>query len=133
MANAYNSVFLTLSIAELSAAAILFVIFALLATVNSTRFFRYWLAGWVAFLAVEVSIIVALHPELAGWRYAAYPLSLAMCACFLAAALDCAGFGKSLIEADADYAAGRTFSGDEIRERFRLHPHDAARPAPYDT
>ena|ERR1700687_824337 len=43
------------------------------------------------------------------------------------------GFGKSLIEADADYAAGRTFSGDEIRERFRLHPHDAARPAPYDT
>jgi hypothetical protein len=35
------------------------------------------------------------------------------------------GFGKSLIEADTDYAAGRTFSGDEIRERFGLHPHDA--------
>src|SRR6202167_3435773 len=96
MTNAYNSVFLTLSIAELSAAAILFAIFVLLAPVAITRFFRYWLAGWAVFLSSEVSIIVSLQPDLAGWRYAAYPLSLVMCACFLAAAIDCAGFGKSL-------------------------------------
>jgi hypothetical protein len=35
------------------------------------------------------------------------------------------GFRESLIEAAADYAAGRTFSGDEIRARFKLPPRDA--------
>ena len=38
------------------------------------------------------------------------------------------GFGESLIEAEVDYAAGRTFSGDEIRDHFGLPPREATRP-----
>jgi hypothetical protein len=34
------------------------------------------------------------------------------------------GFRESLIEAAADYAAGCTVSGDEIRARFNLPPRD---------
>ena len=37
------------------------------------------------------------------------------------------GFGESLIEAEVDYAAGRTFSGDEIRDHFGLPPREATR------
>jgi hypothetical protein len=39
------------------------------------------------------------------------------------------GFRESLIEAEADYAAGRTFSEKEIRTRFGLPPRQAARTA----
>lgn len=35
------------------------------------------------------------------------------------------GFRESLIEADADYAAGRTYGGDEIRARYGLAPRSA--------
>jgi hypothetical protein len=35
------------------------------------------------------------------------------------------GFRESLIEAEADYAAGRTFGEEEIRARFGLAPRDA--------
>lgn len=37
------------------------------------------------------------------------------------------GFRESLIEAEADYAAGRTFGEDEIRARYGLPARDAGR------
>jgi PHD/YefM family antitoxin component YafN of YafNO toxin-antitoxin module len=37
------------------------------------------------------------------------------------------GIRESLIEAEADYAAGRTFSEDEIRAQFGLPPREADR------
>ncbi len=37
------------------------------------------------------------------------------------------GFRESLVEAEADYAAGRTFGEEEIRARFGLSPGDAGR------
>jgi hypothetical protein len=37
-------------------------------------------------------------------------------------------FRESLIEAEADYAAGRTFSEQEIRAHFGLPARDADRP-----
>jgi hypothetical protein len=38
------------------------------------------------------------------------------------------GFRESLVEAEADYAAGRTFGEEEIRARYGLPPGDARRP-----
>jgi hypothetical protein len=35
------------------------------------------------------------------------------------------GFRESLIEAEADYVAGRTFSGEEVRTRFGLPLREA--------
>lgn len=35
------------------------------------------------------------------------------------------GFRESLIESEADYAAGRTFGEEEIRARYALPPRDA--------
>jgi hypothetical protein len=37
------------------------------------------------------------------------------------------GFRESLIEAEADYAAGHTFSGEELRTKFGLPARDADR------
>lgn len=37
------------------------------------------------------------------------------------------GFRESLVEAEADYAAGRTFGEEEIRARFGLPPGGAGR------
>jgi hypothetical protein len=37
------------------------------------------------------------------------------------------GLRESLIEAEADCAAGRTFSEEEIRAHFGLRPREAAR------
>jgi len=39
------------------------------------------------------------------------------------------GFGNSLIEAEADYATGRTSGEEEIRTRFGLPPRGRSRPA----
>jgi hypothetical protein len=38
------------------------------------------------------------------------------------------GIRESLIEAEADYAAGRTFSEEEIRAEFGLPPRQPGRP-----
>jgi hypothetical protein len=40
------------------------------------------------------------------------------------------GLRESLAEADADYAAGRTFGEQEIRARYGLPPLDTADDAP---
>jgi len=45
------------------------------------------------------------------------------------------GFRESLVEAEADYAAGRTFGEEEIRARFGLSPgtrDGSADPAIFD-
>jgi hypothetical protein len=39
------------------------------------------------------------------------------------------GFRESLREAEADYAAGRTVSGEEIRDRLGLRPRGVLRTA----
>jgi hypothetical protein len=38
------------------------------------------------------------------------------------------GFLESLREAEADYAVGRTISGEEVRDRFGLRPRGVMRP-----
>src|ERR1700676_2407336 len=96
MAHASNSVLLAIAFIEGSAALILLVIYSLLASTFPARYFRYWLTGWTFFVALEASKIVLLLRGTTGGLLVGYSWSLLMAAFFFAAALECAGLGKSL-------------------------------------
>ena len=60
MESASNSVLLAFTFFEGAAALILLVIYSLLTTALPSRFFRYWVAGWSVFLALQVTKITLL-------------------------------------------------------------------------
>jgi PAS domain S-box-containing protein len=96
MAYASNSVLLAIAFIEGSAALILLVIYALLASSFPARYFRYWLIGWTFFFVLESSKIPLLLRGGAGRALVGYSWSLLMAAFFFAAAVECAGLGQRL-------------------------------------
>ena len=96
MTFAYNPGFLALAFMEGSAAFILLVLYWLLVPGFSARFFRYWLAGWTVFVAMEGVRVYSLWEGGPSEPRFDPTLSLIAAALFLAAVLDCLGRGKSL-------------------------------------
>jgi len=91
-----NPGFLAVAFMEGSAAFILLVLYFLLVPGFPARFFKYWLAGWTVYVALEGLRIFSLwrggpdHP-----RYGS-AISLIAAALFFAAVLECRGLGKAL-------------------------------------
>ncbi|MGB0034715.1 MAG: ATP-binding protein [Candidatus Acidiferrales bacterium] len=96
MAFVSNPGFLAVAFIEGSAAFILLVLYWLLAPGFPARFFRYWMAGWTAYVILGAMRIISL------WRGGpdnprfASSLSLVATALFFAAILECTGQGKRL-------------------------------------
>jgi hypothetical protein len=93
---AFNSVLLAITFFEGAAALILLVIYSLLATAIPQRFFRYWVAGWTFFLALQGTRIALLLAGASGNNLNLYPLALGMTICFLAVAFECTGLADRL-------------------------------------
>jgi len=89
-----NPGFLAVAFIEGSAAFILLVLYWLLAPGFTLRFFRFWIAGWVTYVAIGAYRIFSL------WRGEQYDLrfgpaaSLLATAMFLAAVIECTGRTK---------------------------------------
>jgi hypothetical protein len=94
MAFVSNPGFLAVAFIEGSAAFILLVLYWLLAPGFTARFFRYWMAGWAAYVGLGAFRILSL------WRGGPDKLrfgsaiSLLATALFFAAVLECTGRGK---------------------------------------
>jgi two-component system NtrC family sensor kinase len=94
MAFVSNPGFLAVAFIEGSAAFILLVLYWLLAPGFTARFFRYWMAGWAAYVGLGAFRILSL------WRGGPDKLrfgsaiSLLATAFFFAAVLECTGRGK---------------------------------------
>ena len=91
-----NPGFLAVAFIEGSAAFILLVLYWLLAPGFTARFFRYWMAGWAAYVGLEGFRIFSL------WRGApdnprfGTAITLLATALFFAAVLECTGRAKRL-------------------------------------
>ena len=91
-----NPALLAVAFVEAAAATTLLVIFSLLAGDFPARVFRYWLAGWTLYAALEDLRVFYL------WRTGTEnpildsALSLLAASFFLAAIVECAGKGKHL-------------------------------------
>jgi two-component system NtrC family sensor kinase len=96
MTFASNPGFLAVAFMEGSAAFILWVLYWLLVPGFSARFFRYWLAGWTVYVAMEGLRIYSLWQGGPNEPRFDAVLSLMAAALFLAAVLDCLGRGKTL-------------------------------------
>jgi PAS domain S-box-containing protein len=89
-----NPGFLAVAFIEGSAAIILLVLYWLLASGFTARFFRYWMAGWVAYVGLGAFRVASL------WRGGPETLrfgptiSLVAATLFFAAVLECTGRGK---------------------------------------
>ncbi len=96
MAYASNSVLLTIAFIEGSAVLILLLIYLLLASTFSARYFRYWVVGWSIFFGLVSSRIVLLLQGSPRSTLIGYVWMLPMAAFLGAAAIECAGYGKML-------------------------------------
>jgi two-component system NtrC family sensor kinase len=96
MEHASNSVLLAISFFEGAAAFILLVIYSLLTRALPSRFFKYWLAGWISFFVLQTAKIPLFFAGVSERNLPVYPLALAMTAFFLAAAFECSGWAKWL-------------------------------------
>ncbi len=95
MAYVSNPVLLAITFIEGSAVLIILIVNALLTTSFSARYFRYWLAGWTCFFALEASKIAAVLRGGNGVEVNAYYLAaLLMAAMFFAAAMEFVGLGQ---------------------------------------
>jgi len=96
MTFADNPGFLAVAFMEGSAAFILLVLYWLLVPGFAGRFFRYWLAGWTVYVAMEGLRVYSLWKDGPSEPRFDPVLSLIAAALFLAAVLDCLGRGKRL-------------------------------------
>lgn len=94
MAFVSNPGFLAVAFIEGSAAFMLLVLYWLLAPGFPARFFRFWMAGWVAYVGLGAFRVASLWrggPETLRFEPA---ISLAAATLFFAAVLDCTGRGR---------------------------------------
>jgi two-component system NtrC family sensor kinase len=96
MESASNSVLLAFTFFEGAAALILLVIYSLLTTALPSRFFRYWVAGWIVFLALQVTKITLLLNGAPQNNLPVYPIAFATASLILAAAFECCGLSSRL-------------------------------------
>jgi PAS domain S-box-containing protein len=97
MTFATNPGFLAVAFIEGSAACILLVLYWLLLPSFPARFFRYWLAGWTVYTALEGLRIFSLWRDGRNDPQFGSALSLVAAALFFAAILECREPGKSLM------------------------------------
>jgi PAS domain S-box-containing protein len=97
MTFAPNPGFLAVAFMEGSAACILLVLYWLLLPSFTARFFRYWLAGWTVYTALEGLRIFSLWRDGTNDPQFGSALSLVAAALFFAAILECREPGKSLM------------------------------------
>jgi PAS domain S-box-containing protein len=96
MTFAANPGFLAVAFMEGSAAFILLVLYWLLVPGFSARFFRYWLAGWSVYVALQGLRIYSLWTDGPSQLRLDRALSFLTAALLFAAVWDCLGRGKSL-------------------------------------
>ena len=96
MTFASNPGFLAVAFMEGSAAFILLVLYWLLVPGFPARFFRYWVAGWSVYVAMQGLRIYSLWADGPSQPRFDRALSLVAAALFFAAVWDCLGRGKSL-------------------------------------
>src|SRR5579864_1903918 len=92
-----NPGFLAVAFIEGSAAFIILVLYSLLVPSFSARFFRFWIAGWTAYVLWDALRMVAIwrgDPN-ANFQFSAV-LSLVAAALFFVAILECTGRGDKL-------------------------------------
>src|SRR5579863_6135303 len=94
MTFASNSGFLAIAFMEGSAAFILLIVYWLLLPAFPGRFFRYWLAGWTLYTALQGLRIFSLWRGGSDAPHFGHALSLLAAAFFLASVLDCRDPGK---------------------------------------
>lgn len=92
-----NPGFLAVAFMDGAAACILLVLYWLLLPSFPARFFRYWLAGWTVYAALEGLRIFSLWRGGSNDPRSAPELSLLAAALFFAAILECREPGKSLM------------------------------------
>ena len=91
-----NPGFLAVAFMEGSAAFILLVLYWLLVPGFPARFFRFWMAGWTTYVALEVLRIYSLwRSGIEDPRFASV-LPLVAAALFFASILECCGLGRRL-------------------------------------
>lgn len=90
-----NSGFLAVAFMEASAAFLLLILYWLLLPGFPSRFFRYWLAGWVVYVAVEIARLVSLVRGSSSQTFSTV-LSPIAAVLFFAAVLECTGRQRSL-------------------------------------
>jgi PAS domain S-box-containing protein len=96
MAYVSNTGLLASAFLEGSAAFILLVLYALLAPGFPARFFRYWLAGWTVYVALEGLNLAFILRDGAWNPLVGFPISLGVAALFFTAIVECTGQGKRL-------------------------------------
>ncbi|HEV3481055.1 MAG TPA: ATP-binding protein [Candidatus Acidoferrales bacterium] len=94
MTFASNSGFLAIAFMEGSAAFILLILYWLLLPSFPARFFRYWLAGWTLYTALQGLRIFSLWRGGPDVPHFGPALSFLAAVCFLASVLDCRNPGK---------------------------------------
>ena len=94
MTFASNSGFLAIAFMEGSAAFILLILYWLLLPSFPARFFRYWLAGWTLYTALQGLRIFSLWRGGPDVPHFGQELSFLAAVCFLASVLDCRDPGK---------------------------------------
>jgi PAS domain S-box-containing protein len=90
-----NPSFLAVAFMEGSAAFLLWVLYFLLLRNVPARFFRFWLAGWTVYVALEGLRTYSLVRG-ADWPNVLFALSLTAVALFFAAACECSANGELL-------------------------------------
>jgi len=96
MTFASNPGFLAVAFIEGSAAFIILILYWLLIPGFPGRFFRYWLAGWTVYVALESMRIYSLWSGGSDEPHFSSALSLVAAALFLAAVLQCLGLTRPL-------------------------------------
>ena len=96
MTYASNPGFLAVAFIEGSAAFIILILYWLLIPGFPARFFRYWLAGWTAYVCLEGLRVYSLWSGGSDEPHFSSALSLVAAALFLAAVLDCLGKARPL-------------------------------------
>ncbi|HVB56263.1 MAG TPA: ATP-binding protein [Candidatus Acidoferrales bacterium] len=92
----FNAGLLTSVFLEGSAAFILLVLYCLLAPGFHTRFFRFWLAGWAVYVALEGLSLASILRHGSWNPLLGFPISLVMAALLFTSILECTGQEKRL-------------------------------------
>ena len=95
MAFASNPGFFAAAFIEASAAIILLFLYWLLAAGYPARFFRYWIVGWIVYIALEAVRVLTLWKGSGAYDFSA-TLSFVSAGLFFAAIVECLGKGKYL-------------------------------------
>src|SRR5208337_507885 len=98
MSFASNSGFLAVAFMEGSAAFILLVLYWLLSASFSARFFRYWLAGWTVYTALEGLRIYSFWRHGSDDSHLLSALSIMATVLFFGAVLEALGPGRTVTQ-----------------------------------